>query len=325
MAWITDDGASTINLAHSSGSSSMFRLKKLLKTAGWTVLASADGLSYSSSSDIITSDGVGAGGLDNASSWFRITDPDAVREYVFQRGAANSYSWAWLYSAGDKFTGGSPDATTRPTATDEKGLARASSTVQTIFPTSGSWVTHLAAQTSEHNGVYAWWLCVYDSAEEALLLCDAIDSESTSNDNDPCVHYGSDDTATYSNFANETAGSNPDGFRGWLRYGESDEAWSGFTALYYTAYSSGYWPNPAVVSTVTDPHDNLMKAPAMHVYRPQGISDVYGYKGRLKYTHWNPSITTETYTDLTLVGTNYWLVWGPILLPGWPDSTAPAT
>ena len=326
MAWITNDGVgSTVNLSHTNGASAVFRLKELLKQAGWTVLMSSDGTTYNASGDQITSAGSGAGGMDNQDAWFRIEDPASLREYVFQRGIAHYY-WLWHYSASDGFTGGSPDATTIPTASDMQGLGRVEVTSQVMFPTSGSWITHIAAQNAAHNGVYAWWLCCYTTVEKTFFACDAIDSTTTDNDNDPCVHIGTDDAPTYATMSSTSLSANPDSFRSWMRYGEDDEEWSGITGLYYTANGTLYVPLPTNNAFILDPHDSdIAVALPIHWMRHTSTANITGYKGASKYFMWDPDGTTYNYTDLVLVGSDYYLVWRDILLPGWPDATPPST
>jgi len=326
MVWSTNDGvASTINLTHSSGAETMFILKRLLKNEGWTVLSSSDGTTYNASGDQISSSGSGAGGMDNTSAWFRIEDPASLREYVFQRGTQH-YSWRGLYSASDGFTGGTPNATIAPTATDQQGIIKAATTYQTMFPTSGSWRAHIAAQDAAHNGVYVWWCCVnVSTAEEMFLACDAINSATTSGDNDPCIHYGSDDSPIYATIASTNITTNSDSFRGWMRYGENDETWSGITAAYYyTASSVSLIPFPTNNNFVIDPHDSKVKTLDIHWFMTSSVS-ISGYKGAGKYIKWNPDNNTYAYQDLIQDGTDYWLVWADVLLAGWPDSTTPGT
>jgi hypothetical protein len=326
MAWITNDGASTINLTNTSGSAVMFRVKELLKTAGWTVKSSSDGTTYNSSGDQITTAGSGAGGMDNNYAWFRIQDPGTLREYIIQRGTAH-YSWKGLYSASDKFTGGSPNATTPPTAGDEQGWFRASTTYQTMFPTSGSWRTHIAAQNAAYNDVYAWWCCCYATTEETTLICDAIDTNTyeTGTDDDPCIHYGSDDAPVYTTFCGTSLLANTDAFKAWMNYGETDEEWESVSGLYYYSSSAAMTPVPSSPDFVKDLYDNLVRALPIYFFRHSNTRVAVGSKGGAKYMHFNPDRATYTYGDLIQEGSAYHLVWKDVLLPGWPDSTTPGT
>ena len=116
MAWTFD-----VNNTYSSHSASLFKLKTVMVTAGWAVKASGDGLSaFSSTGDVITSGGSGAGGFGNGRAWIRIQSPSisgAQREFTMQWIAANQVRVK--YSSSAKFTGGTQNSTTTPTATDE--------------------------------------------------------------------------------------------------------------------------------------------------------------------------------------------------------------
>jgi hypothetical protein len=99
----------------------IFKLKAQLVLRGWLVKSSSDGLTYNSTGDQITTSGTGAGGLTNASAWFRIQCPSmggVTRELTFQRSTTQNYRVKYSYSAG--FTGGTPGITQTPSATDEK-------------------------------------------------------------------------------------------------------------------------------------------------------------------------------------------------------------
>jgi hypothetical protein len=115
---------SPVDIAHG-----FYAFMGLLVSAGFTVVSSGDGLSlYSSSGNILTGGGSGAGGLGNGYAWFRVQAPAVngqTREYIVQRAGSGGYQddyWAFKYSASAGFTGGSPDSTHVPTATDEVGI-----------------------------------------------------------------------------------------------------------------------------------------------------------------------------------------------------------
>lgn len=109
------------------GSAAMFRVKTLLKSAGWTVPRSSDGTTYNSSGDQITHSESGAGGMDNNRAWFVVRQPGTnAREFCFQRDTSAALTtapnWRVKYSGGPStgFTGGTPSATQVPSATDEQ-------------------------------------------------------------------------------------------------------------------------------------------------------------------------------------------------------------
>lgn len=102
-----------------------FQMKEHLKGAGWIVKASGDGLTaFSSTGDVITSGGSGAGGMLNTRAWWRVQSPDLQREFTFQliSTASNDTQFRIKYSVSAGFTGGTPDADETPSATDEKLL-----------------------------------------------------------------------------------------------------------------------------------------------------------------------------------------------------------
>lgn len=94
----------------------VFDLKTLLKTAGWTVPQSSDGLTYNGSGDQISHGGAGANGMDNASAWFVVQMPGSSRSFCLQRYNSSGYGsyWRVKYSKAAGFTGGTPGVTQTP-------------------------------------------------------------------------------------------------------------------------------------------------------------------------------------------------------------------
>lgn len=126
-----------------TGDAAMRRLKTRLVAAGWTVVASGDGRSaYGASSDVITADS-GAGSLDASGAWLRLRPGSGTRELLIIRGASVT-TWTVRYSAAG-FSGGSPSATTAPTAADQQNLISAS-------------------QLLPADGGYRWLVCAEDAA-----------------------------------------------------------------------------------------------------------------------------------------------------------------
>jgi len=127
-----------------TGDAAMRRLKDHLVAAGWAVAASGDGRSaYEAAGDAITADS-GAGSLDASGAWMRLRmGGGATRELLFVRGGAST-TWTVRYSAAG-FGGGSPSATTAPTATDQQALIS-------------------AAQLLPADGGYRWLVCAEDAA-----------------------------------------------------------------------------------------------------------------------------------------------------------------
>ena len=164
---VATDGAATI----------LYYLKETLKNAGWTILASSDGTTYNSSGDQISSPDAGTNGMNNTSAWFRITDPDNSREFVMMRGntALNAYI---KYSRSSKFSGGSPSATVLPTtAGGDSAVLVGTGNDSTSATNSSALVTtantarlHIITDNSSTNGVYPWYIYVFQSVTNLSLI-----------------------------------------------------------------------------------------------------------------------------------------------------------
>ncbi|HVI42659.1 MAG TPA: hypothetical protein VM577_18565, partial [Anaerovoracaceae bacterium] len=147
-----------VNTVPTTGSKAGFQLKTLMKSAGWVVKSSGDGLSaFSSSTDILTSGNSGANGLGNSNAWFRIQSP-LLKEFVFQ--VSSDTAWKIKYSAQSLFTGGSPSATVFPTAADEQYLLGTSGGFATWFNTNNGYRYYMCANNSDGYGVFATGLNV---------------------------------------------------------------------------------------------------------------------------------------------------------------------
>lgn len=98
----------------------LFQWKEDAVTNGvYTVASSSDGTTYNPSGDQVTGPGAGAGGFDNDSAWIRLVSTDGKRELILQHGIGDPDTmFGWFSYGSNPFTGGSPDATTPPTATD---------------------------------------------------------------------------------------------------------------------------------------------------------------------------------------------------------------
>ena len=66
MAFVFD-----VNESPATYAVAMFQFKTLMKTAGWTVPRSSDGLTFNSSGDQITSGSSGANGMNNNNAWLQ--------------------------------------------------------------------------------------------------------------------------------------------------------------------------------------------------------------------------------------------------------------
>lgn len=113
------------------------KLKEELVAEGWDVVMSGSGTgaAYNATGDVHAPGTAYAGTLDLANAWFRLRAPATMsprREFVFQRPNTTHSIWRIYYSSnGTGFTGATPSATVRPTATDEQAFinTNASTTV----------------------------------------------------------------------------------------------------------------------------------------------------------------------------------------------------
>jgi len=155
---------------HHTANDWMFRLKELLVANGGVVLASGDGLAaYGASSDVCTviQHPTGptttlANSFANNLAWARIRMPGGSGrpEVLLQHRTTGSSTWcAWVSQAG--FSGGSPSATVRPTATDEfRILGSADTTGEEICEVSLSYYIscHLDACFGDVDENYAFYV-----------------------------------------------------------------------------------------------------------------------------------------------------------------------
>lgn len=142
----------------------IFVLIRDLVAGGWEVIGSGDGLLlYSSSGNIISQSGTGAGGI-NYKTWWRLRQPtggDApyagVREMTFSRDVAD-YIWRVKYSRAAGFVGGSPGPDQTPSAADEVvlcgGGTDAAPTGTAAFPNSLNLVSYTVIGDADSN--FGW-------------------------------------------------------------------------------------------------------------------------------------------------------------------------
>lgn len=97
-----------------TGPQAMYRFLVDMVAQGWAVAISSDGTTYNGSGNQITSDGSGAGGLDNTDAYYVLRRSGAPDWLVHNAGSDN---WNILFSTSGAFSGGS--ASVRSTAPDE--------------------------------------------------------------------------------------------------------------------------------------------------------------------------------------------------------------
>lgn len=216
------------SLATSAGA--FYRLKEVLKAAGWTIPSSSDGTTYSAVADVVTSSTTGAGGLFNTNAWFRVQEPGGRREFVVQHTNAST-AYRVKYSAMAKFTGGSPGAARVPSATDEQVIAGsgtdAAPTGAAYFNT-GNHRVMVIANSTPISGVYPfqmWVMATPGSAVSsgALALEPMAPGSYDAADADPCVVF----SATTIGGGNSIPGAmGLPVIYGWFAYGTGSALWS---------------------------------------------------------------------------------------------------
>jgi hypothetical protein len=97
--------------------------------------------------------------LGNTTAWVRLQWPadaqGATREILLQRGNADT-AWSLYYSYSAGFTGGAPDATTRPTATDEQAIYSA----EAVFLTNNTYRYSVIAGGAAED--YTWFAAFWE-------------------------------------------------------------------------------------------------------------------------------------------------------------------
>lgn len=181
----------TQNLAPANGSIAMYNLvfKGLITNAGWILEGAGDGVSNfnnsGSAGSIITGSGTGAHGFNNSGAWARLRTPTGSRELLFQRGNA-TYNWWVQYSFSAGFTGGSPSATTAPTATDAYGIVGGNSNgVNTFNTNDGSYRQQIACDSASPYGFYSITYPTGGGDCNSIQMMDPMSFDSS--DNDPYV------------------------------------------------------------------------------------------------------------------------------------------
>lgn len=213
-----------------TGAAAIFKLKAVLKAAGWTVPSSSDGTTYNSSGDQITVATSGAGGMANNNAWFVIREPGGRREWCWQRGT-NNQNWRVKYSASARFTGGSPSATRVPSATDSPdanalggGGTDASPSFASLFATDSSYRVHITANSTPISGAYPFNIITTTTPGSTASNFSAFQEPLATGS------YSSADTDPAVVSVNGSQG----GFmatlvQGWLAYGLAGQVWVTFT------------------------------------------------------------------------------------------------
>lgn len=250
-----------VNSVPATGAIAIFKVKTLLKAAGWTVPRSSDGTTYNSSGDQITTGASGANGLANNSAWFVIQDPGGRRQYMFQRSTTNPV-WTIKFSELAKFTGGSPSATVAATATDSQTLWNAA----TLFDADGTYRFHVVTDPVAIPGsnVYMFWFAAHVTGQavcQTLFVADGMRSGTYHPaDASPLAHFCNYGTGTSSisgailiqSFGQATANT-PTYTTAWLAFGLGG---AGYVIVNFSRQGSvGVgWPSGTTSNTGVSPY-----------------------------------------------------------------------
>jgi hypothetical protein len=189
----------TYNLNFVSPEDLIYKLKSLLKTAGWSVLGSGSGSVYSAS-DLFTAD---SSSMFVGQSWFAISSPDNRSNFTFQRSnvSTSTYNWRIKYSPGGfNLSTSTATKTPLPTIANDEIYTLGSGTDTT--PTFGViGVTAVGMQTmhigaSTTAGDNSFWFSVYQlgtlqyGCSVAMIYENLKTGSYSTSDYDPYIIYG---------------------------------------------------------------------------------------------------------------------------------------
>lgn len=301
---------SDVNFLPATSAEIVFRLKEVMKQAGWVVQSSSDGTTYNATGDQISSSGTGAGGMDNARAWFRIQDPGGTRELTFQLQSGGGLAWRIKYSAQAKFIGGAPSATDTPSATDEVilkgGGTDASPTFSAYFATGGRF--HVVCDSTPVNGGY-FVVCFETSTTNGNIgyfFCLEPISYASAANNDPMIIVTSN-----GGFAKGQSAS------AWYGYGGSDPRFGTAYALAYANATSDTLFPGGLTSNPFNNGDDMIGIPwGSDTSNPVPI----GFLGVGAFLRWKG--VNRSYPDTVSLTSNARVYAGDVLVP-WPDGVAP--
>lgn len=316
-----------VNQTISSGSEGFYRIKEILKTAGWSVTSSGDGLSaYSNSSDVITGFASGANGMANTRAWFIATHPtlDGYQRSICVQATALTVR---VKVSVNGFVGGSPSSTVVPSATDEILLfgsgTDASPTLATFFDAAANVRLNLIAGGSSEG--YSFYMCgmrITTGGLGGLILMEKL-TDTNALDIDPYIYYmqggSSYPTSALNNLTSHdwvTEGSSPPYC--YVRKGYSNFSISKVYVSWFGTHS-GSASNQMIGTAGTDPYDGAdIHFPVMIFVTSNtttGIA-VTHYKG--KAANIKLAGTARTSLDTTAAKTQVYA--GPFVFP-WNGST----
>lgn len=307
------------NQALADGALSMWAFINLLLTNGWTKLSDSDGTTYSSSGTQVTGGNSGANGLNNTRAWVVLQSPagGSSRQLCIQSTFNDGQYWRLKYSRSAGFTGGSPDAITVPSATDEAvifgGGSDASPGTVLYMPPSNTYYMQCIMDTAAPYSLLMVCYAKVTGSVLTVLSMDALTSGTYPNqDTDPVVIFcnTASDILTYPYFSSEASGP-----ASWLKYGLVGAGFVKTPALYLSTTGATIAPGSMGTNAFTG-EDQLI--PIMYARRG-ALSSPTGYKGVSTLFQWKGSSrsTGDTFNSKTRA------VFGDVAVP-WDGSTTPA-
>ncbi len=291
-----------------NGAEAIYNLLVRLLAAGWTVLSSSDGTTYNSSGNQLSSGSSGAGGLNNTSAWVRVQSPYGAggTQWIFQR-RADAATWTIQRSRAG-FSGGTPDATTLPTASDTITLVNNAA----FFESSpGRW--NVCCDNAAPYGWHAFEFATGGGNPRTLLMHDPLAAGSyNAADADPVVSVARYTTGT---FTTEWAAQGNSNAQKRVRRGLSSERTDAVGYWTYGDVNLGQVVPPGT-GPGTDPYDSSEDVLPTAVGK-RGASG--GYCGFSTLHRW--STIGRTTGDTLQVGSEYWICVGASSWLRWDSST----
>lgn len=297
-----------------------YQMKELLKTAGWVVQSSSDGLTYNASGDIITSGGTGAGGMNNTNAWYVMAHPtlSGYQRYIcLQIGSTKNqirYKISW-----SPFNGGSPGILRVPSATDERvlyggGTDASPSTSAILDNTAANVRVNLIAGNSSEN--YAFFMLFHKIGTGTLggaIIMERLTAHAS--DIDPYIYYvqgtGTFPYAPLNGYtAHDFASTGTYCPQGWIRKSYTDAVFAKcVTSWYSTAISNSSYQ--AVGRLGSDPYDGSDVVLPLIFYCPVSQVNNASYKGQSV----NMKLNGSTKTALDTSNTRTRIYSGPFSFP----------
>lgn len=309
------------NQAPATGGLAMWNLISTLIANGWTKTQDSDGTTYSSSGTQVTGGNSGTNGLDNSRAWVVLRSPAGAggRQICIQCTFTNGEYWRLKYSKTAGFTGGTPDATTVPSATDEAiifgGNTDASPGTVQYLPTNNTYFQQVLV---DNAAPYGFAMIVYIKitgvTNTVLIMDPLLTSTYPVGEQDPMViycYYVAADILTTTYFSSESVGP-----ACWLKYGLAGAGYVRTPPMYYTNASGNTMVPGAIGQNAITGEDETL--PVLYARRG-ALSAPVGYKGVSSLMTWKGSnrTTGDTYNSKTRA------IFGDISIP-WDGTTTPS-